>query len=50
MTLWPRLLAAVLLAVVTATTWAQGQTPSTDGAVFLVAAPALRDRNTARPC
>jgi putative transcriptional regulator len=43
MTLWPRLLAAVLLAVVAATTWAQGQTPSTDGAVFLVAAPALRD-------
>jgi putative transcriptional regulator len=43
MTLWPRLLAAVLLAVVEATTWAQGQTPSTDGAVFLVAAPALRD-------
>jgi len=43
MTLWPRLLAAVLLAVVASTTWAQGQTPSTDGAVFLVAAPALRD-------
>ena len=43
MTLWPRLLAAVLLAVVAATAWAQGQTPSTDGAVFLVAAPALRD-------
>lgn len=43
MTLWPRLLPAVLLAVVAATTWAQGQTPSTDGAVFLVAAPALRD-------
>lgn len=43
MRLWPRLLAAVLLAVVAATTWAQGQTPSTDGAVFLVAAPALRD-------
>jgi putative transcriptional regulator len=43
MTLWPRLLAAVLLAVVAATGWAQGQTPSTDGAVFLVAAPALRD-------
>ncbi len=43
MTLWPRLLAAVLLAVVATTTWAQGQTPSTDGAVFLVAAPALRD-------
>jgi putative transcriptional regulator len=43
MTPWPRLLAAVLLAVVAATTWAQGQTPSTDGAVFLVAAPALRD-------
>lgn len=43
MRLWPRLLAAVLLAVVASTTWAQGQTPSTDGAVFLVAAPALRD-------
>jgi putative transcriptional regulator len=43
MTLWSRLLAAVLLAVVATTTWAQGQTPSTDGAVFLVAAPALRD-------
>jgi putative transcriptional regulator len=43
MTLWPRLLAAVLLAFVASTTWAQGQTPSTDGAVFLVAAPALRD-------
>ena len=43
MTPWPRLLAAVLLAVVASTTWAQGQTPSTDGAVFLVAAPALRD-------
>jgi len=43
MTLWPRLLAAVLLAVIASTTWAQGQTPSTDGAVFLVAAPALRD-------
>jgi putative transcriptional regulator len=43
MTLWPRLLAAVLLAVVASTTWGQGQTPSTDGAVFLVAAPALRD-------
>jgi putative transcriptional regulator len=43
MTFWPRLLAAVLLAVVASTTWAQGQTPSTDGAVFLVAAPALRD-------
>jgi putative transcriptional regulator len=43
MTLWPRLLAAVLLAVVASTAWAQGQTPSTDGAVFLVAAPALRD-------
>lgn len=43
MTLWPRLLAAMLLAVVASTTWAQGQTPSTDGAVFLVAAPALRD-------
>jgi putative transcriptional regulator len=43
MTLWPRLLAAVLLAVVASTTSAQGQTPSTDGAVFLVAAPALRD-------
>jgi putative transcriptional regulator len=43
MTFWPRLLAAVLLAFVASTTWAQGQTPSTDGAVFLVAAPALRD-------
>jgi len=43
MTLWPRLLAAMLLALVASTTWAQGQTPSTDGAVFLVAAPALRD-------
>ena len=43
MTLWPRLLPAVLLAGVAATTWAQGQTPSTDGAVLLVAAPALRD-------
>ena len=43
MTPWPRLLAAVLLAVVASTTWAQGQTPSTDGAVFLGAAPALRD-------
>ena len=43
MTLWPRLLAATLLALVASTTWAQGQTPSTDGAVFLVAAPALRD-------
>ena len=43
MTLWPRLLAAMLLALVASTPWAQGQTPSTDGAVFLVAAPALRD-------
>ena len=43
MTLWLRLLAAMLLAVVASMTWAQGQTPSTDGAVFLVAAPALRD-------
>jgi putative transcriptional regulator len=43
MTLWLRLLAATLLAVVASMTWAQGQTPSTDGAVFLVAAPALRD-------
>ena len=43
MTLWSRLLAAVLLAVATTTAWAQAQTPSTDGAVFLVAVPALRD-------
>jgi putative transcriptional regulator len=43
MTLWPRLLAAMLLGAVASTTGAQGQTPSTDGAVFLVAAPALRD-------
>jgi putative transcriptional regulator len=39
---WSRLLAATLLAA-TAPAWAQGQTPSTDSAVFLVAAPAFRD-------
>jgi putative transcriptional regulator len=38
-----RLLAAALLAVTAASAWAQGQTPSTDSAVFLVAAPAFRD-------
>jgi putative transcriptional regulator len=40
---WSRLPAAALLAVTAASAWAQGQTPSTDGAVFLVAAPAFRD-------
>lgn len=43
MTAWPRLLAAVLLAIVASTAGAQGQSPSTDGAVFLVAAAAFRD-------
>src|SRR5512145_2104286 len=43
MTVCLRLLAAALVAVAASTAWAQGQTPSTDGAVFLVAAPAFRD-------
>jgi putative transcriptional regulator len=43
MTAWPRLLAAVLLAIAASTAGAQGQSPSTDGAVFLVAAAAFRD-------
>lgn len=43
MTAWPRLLAAVLLAIAASTAGAQGQSSSTDGAVFLVAAPAFRD-------
>jgi putative transcriptional regulator len=43
MTFWLRLLAATLAAVAASTAWAQGQTPSTEGAVFLVAAPAFRD-------
>jgi putative transcriptional regulator len=40
---WSRLLATALLAVTAPAAWAQGQTPSTDSAVFLVAAAAFRD-------
>jgi putative transcriptional regulator len=43
MTRWSRLLAAALLAVTASAASAQGQSPSTEGAVFLVAAPAFRD-------
>ncbi|MFO1364616.1 MAG: YqgE/AlgH family protein [Burkholderiales bacterium] len=43
MTRWSRLLAAALLALVAPLAGAQGQPPSTEGAVFLVAAPAFRD-------
>lgn len=43
MTRWSRLLAAALLGATASTAGAQGQSPSTEGAVFLVAAPAFRD-------
>jgi len=43
MAIWHRLLAAALCALVAPTAGAQGQSPTTDAAVFLVAAPEFRD-------
>lgn len=43
MAIWHRLLAAALFALVASPAGAQGQSPTTDAAVFLVAAPEFRD-------